>query len=99
MIFVRSVGIVKKTAVNVFANAMHAGRIDRSDRDADVILFTYRDGCPPQTAVSLTMPIRSDQYDAMSGLLPIFEMNLPEGLLRERLRNQFAKAIPEFDDL
>jgi hypothetical protein len=25
------------------------------------------------------MPVRSDQYDAMSGLLPIFEMNLPEG--------------------
>jgi serine/threonine-protein kinase HipA len=35
----------------------------------------------------------------MGGLLPLFEMNLPEGALRERLRNQFAKAIPEFDDL
>ena len=27
------------------------------------------------------------------------EMNLPEGPLRERLRVQFAKTIPEFDDL
>jgi serine/threonine-protein kinase HipA len=35
----------------------------------------------------------------MAGLLPIFEMNLPEGALRERLRLQFAKAVPEFDDL
>ena len=35
----------------------------------------------------------------MSGLLPLFEMNLPEGALRERLRLQFAKTIPEFDDL
>jgi serine/threonine-protein kinase HipA len=26
-------------------------------------------------------------------------MNLPEGVLRERLSNQFAKAIPEFDNL
>src|SRR5438270_6441318 len=26
-------------------------------------------------------------------------MNLPEGALKERLRLQFAKAIPEFDDL
>jgi serine/threonine-protein kinase HipA len=45
------------------------------------------------------MPVRPDQYDAMAGLLPIFEMNLPEGALKDRLRNQFAKAIPEFDDL
>jgi serine/threonine-protein kinase HipA len=45
------------------------------------------------------MPVRVDQYDARGGLLPIFEMNLPEGALRERLSNQFAKAIPEFDDL
>ena len=45
------------------------------------------------------MPIRADHYDSMSGLLPIFDMNLPEGALRERLRLQFAKAIPEFDDL
>jgi serine/threonine-protein kinase HipA len=35
----------------------------------------------------------------MAGLLPIFEMNLPEGALKERLSNPFAKAIPEFDDL
>src|SRR5258708_29520883 len=45
------------------------------------------------------MPVRPDQYDAMAGLLPIFEMNLPEGALKERLRMQFAKTIPEFDDL
>ncbi len=47
----------------------------------------------------MTMPVRTDQYDSMGGLLPIFEMNLPEGALKERLRMQFAKAIPEFDDL
>lgn len=45
------------------------------------------------------MPVRADQYDSMAGLLPLFEMNLPEGALRERLRLQFAKTIPEFDDL
>ena len=45
------------------------------------------------------MPVRADQYDSMGGLLPIFEMNLPEGALKERLRMQFAKTVPEFDDL
>jgi serine/threonine-protein kinase HipA len=32
------------------------------------------------------------------GLSPIFEMNLPEGVLRERLRLAFAKATGSFDD-
>jgi hypothetical protein len=40
----------------------------------------------------LYLPLRSDQYDSMAGLLPVFEMNLPEGALRERLRLQFAKS-------
>jgi len=53
----------------------------------------------PENAVSLTMPVRADQYDSMGGLLPLFEMNLPEGTLREHLRLRFAKVIPEFDDL
>jgi serine/threonine-protein kinase HipA len=67
--------------------------------EADVTLFTYRKACPPTAAVSLTVPVRADQYGSMGGLLPIFEMNLPEGALRERLRSQFAKTIPGFDDL
>lgn len=90
---------MKKAALNVFAGGVPVGRLDRSDREEDEVLFTYHADCSPRLAVSLTMPVRADQYDAMSGLLPIFEMNLPEGALRERLRNQFAKAIPEFDDL
>lgn len=90
---------MKKSALNVFASGHHAGRLDRSDRDEDTVLFTYREGCRRQDAVSITMPVRTDQFDAMSGLLPVFEMNLPEGALKERLRLQFAKAIPEFDDL
>jgi serine/threonine-protein kinase HipA len=90
---------VGKAALNVFAGDVRVGRLDRSDVEEDEILFTYISDCTPQLAVSLTMPVRVDQYDAMGGLLPIFEMNLPEGALKERLRNQFAKAIPEFDDL
>lgn len=90
---------MEKTALNVFANAAPTGRLTRSEREEDTILFTYGPDCPRENAVSLTMPVRADQYDAMSGLLPIFEMNLPEGSLKERLRNAFAKAIPEFDDL
>ena len=44
------------------------------------------------------MPVRLPSWDVSFGLLPIFEMNLPEGFLRERLRLAFAKATGAFDD-
>ena len=45
------------------------------------------------------MPVRLPSWDTTFGLPPIFEMNLPEGVLRERLRLAFAKATGTFDDL
>src|ERR1700742_1691644 len=90
---------MKKPPLSVFAGSRLAGALLRSDLDPDTILFGYRDNIQAQNAVSVTMPVRADQYDSMAGLLPIFEMNLPQGSLRERLRMQFAKTIPEFDDL
>jgi len=90
---------MKKPPVHVFTAGIVAGSLTRSDVEPDTTLFGYREGTKPENAVSLTMPVRADQYDSMAGLLPLFEMNLPEGALRERLRLQFAKAIPEFDDL
>lgn len=88
-----------RPGVNVFTGDARTGRLDRSDRESDTILFSYGQNCLPADAVSLTMPVRRDQYDASGGLPPIFEMNLPEGALRERLRLRFAKTVPDFDDL
>jgi serine/threonine-protein kinase HipA len=76
-----------------------AGTLARSDIHAGEFLFEYAAGCPKQNAVSLTMPVVRDQYDSMNTVPPIFEMNLPEGALLEKLRLRFAKAIPSFDDL
>lgn len=90
---------MKKPPLHVFAANIAVGSLLRSDVEPDTILFGYRGGAKPESAVSLTMPVRADHYDSMAGLLPLFEMNLPEGVLRERLRLQFAKTIPEFDDL
>jgi len=88
-----------KPALNVFVGASRAGVIHRSAEEHDSFLFSYENDCPRESAVSLTMPVGPEQIDSMGGLLPIFEMNLPEGVLRERLRKDFAKAIPNFDDL
>jgi len=61
--------------------------------------FVYEPGASPQRAVSLTMPMRLASWNTAYGVAPIFEMNLPEGALRERLRLAFAKATGSFDDL
>jgi serine/threonine-protein kinase HipA len=90
---------MNKRTLHVFTVGRPIGALTRSDVERDTLLFSYRRDARPEDAVSLTMPIRIDQYDSISGLLPIFDMNLPEGALRERLRLQFAKVIPHFDDL
>jgi serine/threonine-protein kinase HipA len=85
--------------LDVYAGERSAGTLARSQLQEDAFLFGYAPDCRDQDAVSLTMPVVRDQYDSTNGLLPIFEMNLPEGALLERLRIQFAKLIPHFDSL
>src|SRR5258708_5672987 len=53
---------------------------------------------PPAREVSLTMPVRLEWWSVHFGLVPVFEMNLPEGTLRERVRLAFAKATGTFDE-
>jgi serine/threonine-protein kinase HipA len=55
-------------------------------------------GVDGHRAISLTMPVRLESWNQSFGLAPIFEMNLPEGALRERLRLAFAKATGSFSD-
>jgi serine/threonine-protein kinase HipA len=61
--------------------------------------FVYEPGTAAERAVSVTMPVRLASWNTAYGVAPIFEMNLPEGALRERLRMAFAKATGTFDDV
>jgi len=88
-----------RTALDVLASGRLAGVLDRSDLTADTFLFTYATDCRAEDAVSLTMPVIRDAYDSMGTVHPIFEMNLPEGALLEKLRARFAKTVPDFDSL
>src|SRR6202035_2860275 len=82
--------------IKVWTDAAEAGLLDRRrDRGS---AFAYWPETAPQRAVSVTMPARLASWDVPFGLAPIFEMNLPEGVLRERLRLAFAKATGTFDD-
>jgi serine/threonine-protein kinase HipA len=82
--------------IKVWTDSAEAGLLDRKgDRGS---AFIYLPETQKQRAVSITMPEQISSYDMPYGLPPIFEMNLPEGALRERLRLAFAKAIGTFDD-
>src|SRR5258708_39322035 len=82
--------------IKVWTDAAEAGLLDRLRVWGSA--FAYLPGTLPQRAVSVTMPVRLSSWDMPFGLPPIFEMNLPEGALRERLRLAFAKATGTFDD-
>ena len=82
--------------IKLWTDAADAGLMDRhGDRGST---FAYLPDDPPIRAVSVTMPVRLESWSTSFGLLPIFEMNLPEGALRERLRLAFAKATGTFDE-
>ena len=82
--------------IKVWTDAAEAGLLDRHRERGST--FAYLPGAPPTRAVSMTMPSRLESWSVPFGLLPIFEMNLPEGVLRERLRLAFAKATGTFDE-
>src|SRR6202051_4448704 len=82
--------------IKVWADSQEAGMLDRSGERGSS--FAYTPDATPTRAVSVTMPVRLPSWDIRFGLPPIFEMNLPEGVLRERLRLVFAKATGTFDE-
>ena len=82
--------------IKVWTDAAEAGLIDRNGERGST--FAYLPGAPASRAVSATMPVRLPSWSVAFGLAPIFEMNLPEGFLRERLRLAFAKATGSFDE-
>lgn len=73
----------------VWVNDRPVGRLDRHGKGTT---FVYDRGVEPADAVRLTMPFRTASCDSADGLLPVFDTNLPEGLLRHNIENFLAKA-------
>lgn len=63
--------------------------------EEDKYIFNYSNDT--KDLVSLTMPIRSSSWDSKK-LHPIFQMNLPEGALKDAIKNHFSK-IHTMDDI
>lgn len=83
--------------IRVWSDNLNAGLLGR--HDARGATFAYDPGVDQRRAVSVTMPVRLASWNHDWNIHPIFEMNLPEGFLREKLRLSFAKATGSFDDL
>lgn len=82
--------------LRAWTDGQPAGLLDRHGRRGAT--FVYDAKAAPVRAVSVTMPARTASWDMPFGLHPIFDMNLPEGVLRARLMRSFAKATGSFDD-
>src|ERR1019366_8278498 len=90
--------------IRIWTDEFPSGALDRirpvgEEARARGTTFAYESTTAKERAVSVTMPVRLASWDTPYGVAPIFEMNLPEGALRERLRLAFAKATGTFDDL
>src|SRR5271165_4113529 len=83
--------------IRIWTDKKTAGMLDRHGERGSA--FVYEPEAEAGRAVSVTMPVQLASWDTAFGIAPIFEMNLPEGALRERLRLAFAKATGTFDEL
>ena len=83
--------------LRIWTDNCSAGMLDSDGQRGST--FVYNPGSDAERAVSVTMPVRLASWNTPYGVAPIFEMNLPEGALRVRLRLAFAKATGTFDDL
>lgn len=81
-------------SLQAFANRQLAGDIFREDKH---YVFRYAPQATPEQFISLTMPVRTRDYEH-TRLHPIFEMHLPEGYLLAVIKRHFAKLVPT-DDL
>jgi serine/threonine-protein kinase HipA len=86
--------------LKVYVDKHLAGSLFKPESEPNKYHFGYDEHCTPECAVSLSMPIANEHYTSdYKTLHPVFDMNLPEGALAERLRKEFSKVIPQFDAL
>ena len=79
---------MKMTSLNVSTPEGNSGRVFASAAD---FVFRYDDDARSESAISLSMPVRLDDFRRRD-LHPGFQMNLPEGYVLEQLRNRLAKT-------
>lgn len=82
--------------LDIYVQDRHVGVLEQTDITSFV--FTYLPDVPPELAVSVLMPPRTESWTS-SFLFPVFQVSLPEGAVRQRLERAFAKNFDRFDDM
>lgn len=83
----------KIKALDVSTPQGAAGRLLRESQ------FVFNYGTHDRACeIALAMPLRAASY-ASSQPHPIFAMNLPEGDLRDRIRDRYGKQFAKLDDM
>ena len=80
------------SSLGVFVNQKSTGTLSL---EAHKYIFNY--GGEAEDLVSLTMPVRAESWKSRE-LHPVFQMNMPEGALREAIKEHFSK-IEKMDDM
>ncbi|SFZ98253.1 Protein hipA [hydrothermal vent metagenome] len=80
------------SSLDVFVNKKLAGTLSLEEHK---YIFNY--DRTAKDLVSLTMPVRAESWKSRE-LHPIFQMNMPEGALREAIKEHFSK-IEKMDDM
>lgn len=85
--------------LSVWVSKNIVGSVDRHPVEQGDYVFAYHTTFQPGQDVSLTMPYSLESYQYKNGLHPVFQMNLPEGRLRESIERAFRKRAQGFDQL
>lgn len=79
--------MAEPTALDVYVGETCVGVL--TSTPAGPYVFTYLPDVPPESLVSLTMPVRAKSYKwGSGGLHPCFRMNLPEGTKKALLQEK-----------
>lgn len=78
--------------IDVYNNGLMIGRLKKENTKH---FYSYT--LDANSALSLTMPVRLESY-SYDGLHPFFQMNMPEGVLRDAIEKATAKEFGS-DDL
>lgn len=82
--------------LDIYVQDRRVGVLEQTD--ITQFVFTYLPDVPPELAVSLLMPPRTQSW-TNPFLFPVFQVSLPEGAVRQRLERSFAKNFPVFNDM
>jgi len=83
---------MKPNLLHVFVNKNPIGLLSLENHQ---YIFNYDKNA--KELVSLTMPVRAESWKSRK-LHPIFQMNMPEGALKEAIKERFSK-IEKMDDM